>query len=362
MDFSFVGSGNPLKRKAAADAEQPVSKPAAPVASTSSQAQQTQARPRVQLPSLQQVQAAQRSQSGRNLFQASTSVSSSSHQPAATSSTSWATTSRPDVSLPRVASLSAQGSGVFAQQSSTDLQHATPSTSQQPPPTSHPPLRQMSHPQPQQHQAPSYAHGGRLPLAGSHSGSLSYQQPVSHQQATMINPNAIFVSKRQEGNPVLKHIRNVRWQFADIIPDYQLGQNACAVFLSLRFHLLKPEYVHHRIKELQRSFRLRLLICHIDVEDVVEPLAQVIKAALLNEITLICGWSPEECARYLETYKSYETKPADAIQGRTDEDYISRLNSALTTVRGVNKTDDSVLETPMDDINDDPDGDFEVDL
>jgi len=60
-----------------------------------------------------------------------------------------------------------------------------------------------------------------------------------------------------------------------------------------RFHLLKPEYVHHRIKELQRSFRLRLLICHIDVEDVVEPLAQVIKAALLNEVTLICGWSPE---------------------------------------------------------------------
>jgi len=51
--------------------------------------------------------------------------------------------------------------------------------------------------------------------------------------------------------------------------------------------------VHHRIKELQRSFRLRLLICHIDVEDVVEPLAQVIKAALLNEVTLICGWSPE---------------------------------------------------------------------
>lgn len=49
-----------------------------------------------------------------------------------------------------------------------------------------------------------------------------------------VNPNAIFVNKRQEGNPVLKHIRNVRWQFADIVPDYQMGQNACAVFLSLR--------------------------------------------------------------------------------------------------------------------------------
>lgn len=60
-----------------------------------------------------------------------------------------------------------------------------------------------------------------------------------------------------------------------------------------RFHLLKPEYVHHRIKELQRSYRLRVLVCHIDVEDVVEPLGQVIRAALLNDMTLICGWSPE---------------------------------------------------------------------
>lgn len=47
----------------------------------------------------------------------------------------------------------------------------------------------------------------------------------------------------------------------------------------------------------------------------------------------------QECGRYLETYKSYETKPADAIQGRTDEDYLSKLTSAVTSVRGVNKTD-----------------------
>ena len=35
----------------------------------------------------------------------------------------------------------------------------------------------------------------------------------------------------------------------------------------------------------------------------------------------------------------YETKPADAILGRTDEDYLSRLNAALTIMRGVNRTD-----------------------
>lgn len=42
-----------------------------------------------------------------------------------------------------------------------------------------------------------------------------------------------------------------------------------------RFHLLKPEYIHHRIKQLQRSFRLRVILCHVDVDDVVECLAQV---------------------------------------------------------------------------------------
>ncbi|EIE20407.1 DNA repair protein rad10, partial [Coccomyxa subellipsoidea C-169] len=151
--------------------------------------------------------------------------------------------------------------------------------------------------------------------------------------------NAVLVSKRQEGNPVLKHIRNVRWQFTDIVPDYQMGPNTCALFLSLRYHLLKPTYIYGRIKELQRAFRTRVLLCHVDVDDVVEPLAQVTKAALLNDCTLICAWSHEECARYLETYKAYESKPADAIQGRTEEDYLSKLTAALTTVRGVNKTD-----------------------
>lgn len=36
--------------------------------------------------------------------------------------------------------------------------------------------------------------------------------------------------------------------------------------------------------------------------------------------------SQEECARYLETIKIYENKPADFIQERTDNDYLSRVS------------------------------------
>ncbi|KAL6524672.1 Excision repair cross-complementation group 1 [Orobanche hederae] len=170
------------------------------------------------------------------------------------------------------------------------------------------------------------------------------------------NRNSILVSHRQKGNPLLKHIRNVRWAFADIVCDYLLGQNACALYLrtcgngdilsgialhlaNLRYHLLHPDYLYFRIRELQKNFKLRVVLCHVDVEDVVKPLLEVTKTALLHDCTLLCGWSLEECGRYLETLKVYENKPADLIQGQMDMDYLSRLNHALTAVRHINKTD-----------------------
>ncbi|WZZ63122.1 hypothetical protein YC2023_063229 [Brassica napus] len=151
--------------------------------------------------------------------------------------------------------------------------------------------------------------------------------------------NAILVSNRQKGNPLLKHIRNVKWVFSEIIPDYLLGQSTCALYLSLRYHLLHPDYLYFRIRELQKNFKLRVVLCHVDVEDSVKPLLEVTKTALLHDCTLLCAWSLTECARYLETIKVYENKPADLIQGQMDTDYLSRLNHSLTSIRHVNKSD-----------------------
>uniref|UniRef100_A0A7N0V5Z3 DNA excision repair protein ERCC-1 n=1 Tax=Kalanchoe fedtschenkoi TaxID=63787 RepID=A0A7N0V5Z3_KALFE len=151
--------------------------------------------------------------------------------------------------------------------------------------------------------------------------------------------NAILVSNRQKGNPLLKYIRNVRWNFAEIMCDYLLGQSTCALYLSLRYHLLHPDYLYYRIRELQKNFKLRIILCHVDVEDVVKPLLEVTRTALLHDCTLLCAWSLEECGRYLETIKVYEKKPADLIQGQMDTDYISRISHALTSIRHVNKTD-----------------------
>lgn len=35
--------------------------------------------------------------------------------------------------------------------------------------------------------------------------------------------------------------------------------------------------------------------------------------------------SPEEVGRYLETYKSYEKKPADTLKEQVEKDYLSKV-------------------------------------
>ncbi|CAG9462499.1 unnamed protein product [Pedinophyceae sp. YPF-701] len=150
----------------------------------------------------------------------------------------------------------------------------------------------------------------------------------------------LLVHRRQQGNPVLKHIKAVKWQFCDgIVPDFVAGRSTCALFLSLRFHMLHPEYINLRIRELMKLFRLRVILCHMDSEDPGRVLNDITKAAVVQGCTLVCAWSPQECARYLETLRAYELKPADAILERLDRDYLSSLASALTSVRTVNKRD-----------------------
>ncbi|CAN1124319.1 DNA excision repair protein ERCC-1 [Linum perenne] len=177
------------------------------------------------------------------------------------------------------------------------------------------------------------------PESATQSGASSSSASAANQSTPVQTRNSILVSHRQKGNPLLKHIRNVRWTFADVVGDYVLGQSSCALYLSLRYHLLHPEYLYYRIRELEKNYKLRVVLCHVDVADVTKPLLEVTKTALLHDCTLLCAWSLEECGRYLETIKMYENKSADLIQGQMDTDYLSRLQHALTSVRRVNKTD-----------------------
>lgn len=155
--------------------------------------------------------------------------------------------------------------------------------------------------------------------------------------------SSIIVSPRQRGNPVLKFVRNVPWEFGEVMPDYVLGQSTCALFLSLRYHNLHPDYIHERLQNLGKSFVLRVLLVQVDVKDPQQALKELAKVCILADCTLILAWSAEEAGRYLETYKAYEQKPADLLMEKLEQNFLSRATECLTTVKSVNKTDSQTL-------------------
>uniref|UniRef100_A0A8C3XN61 DNA excision repair protein ERCC-1 n=1 Tax=Chelydra serpentina TaxID=8475 RepID=A0A8C3XN61_CHESE len=151
--------------------------------------------------------------------------------------------------------------------------------------------------------------------------------------------NCIIVSARQRGNPILKFVRNIPWEFGEIVPDYVLGQSTCALFLSLRYHNLNPNYIHERLQLLGKTYAVQVLLVQVDVKDPHQALKELAKMCILADCTLILAWSPEEAGRYLETYKAYEQKPADLLKEKVDQDFLSIVTDCLTSVKSVNKTD-----------------------
>ncbi|PIL27463.1 hypothetical protein GSI_10612 [Ganoderma sinense ZZ0214-1] len=76
-----------------------------------------------------------------------------------------------------------------------------------------------------------------------------------------------------------------------------------------------------------------------------EPIRELTKMCLINEITVVVAWNAEEAGYYLSTFKQFEHKPPDLIKERVDKDYHSVLRTALTSISKVNKTDVETLRT-----------------
>ena len=152
--------------------------------------------------------------------------------------------------------------------------------------------------------------------------------------------NSIIVNKRQRENPVLRHIRNVRYEFADdVAPDYVLGDATCALYLSIKYHVLYPMYIIGRIKELNNSYKLKILLVLVDIEDNTKQLSDLNKISFSYGLTLVLSWSKEEAARYLESFRAFENKSSSSIQERTETEFLPKLSTVLTNVKPVNKTD-----------------------
>lgn len=155
--------------------------------------------------------------------------------------------------------------------------------------------------------------------------------------------HCVLVNQKQRGNPVLKFITSVPWEYDEIIPDYEVGKTICLLFLSLRYHNMNPDYINNRIKELGKKYELRVLLVQVDLKDPHIALKNLTRICLLTDLTLMLAWSPEEAAKIIENYKIYENKPPDGIMERIENDPHQKVINALSTIKPVNKTDAMTL-------------------
>ena len=187
----------------------------------------------------------------------------------------------------------------------------------------------------------------------------SLQQEIQQQPANPSDnhafigaqPHVLYVSPRQKGNPVLAHIRNVPWHHQTMAPDYMFNSTSCALFLSVKYHLLHPNYILERMAELH--FKFQVLLVLVDAEDNAKALLSLNTLCVRHDFTLILAFSEQEAARYLESYKALDGKdPASIVQRnhRGGNNFGDHVMDALTAIPKVNTQDATHLVTQFDSI------------
>lgn len=148
----------------------------------------------------------------------------------------------------------------------------------------------------------------------------------------------LIISNRQKMNPVVKKINRVRYKFKNIVPDFLIGKNNACIFISMKYHRLKPNYLKARIKTLQNKYTNRILLCLIDIDNIDNVLGEINQYAFFSNCTLILCWSLEECARVLEDFKINEKK-FHSIRNKIYSKHDEKISEVLKKIRSINSND-----------------------
>ena len=155
----------------------------------------------------------------------------------------------------------------------------------------------------------------------------------------------IWANESQTSNPLLPFIRHVIIDSRKgLEADFIVTKSCCVFFLSLKYHALKPKLMKEKINAFEKSglafpFKLRVLLLWVDVLQDDKSMSDLSVFAIEHNLTIMCAFSLEECARYLETMKTYESKSAASIMAKRETEYLPIAQEALTEIKSVNKLD-----------------------
>uniref|UniRef100_A0AC34PYT3 ERCC1-like central domain-containing protein n=1 Tax=Panagrolaimus sp. JU765 TaxID=591449 RepID=A0AC34PYT3_9BILA len=113
--------------------------------------------------------------------------------------------------------------------------------------------------------------------------------------ATIIKINKF----RQEGNPLIKFIRNIAYEYTAIKPDYECGGSCGILFLALKYHKQHQNYIGTRFADCN-GYEMKILLVLVNVDEPTALLRDLNMHCLKTGWILILCYSYEEAAEYLE--------------------------------------------------------------
>ncbi|MCP9260880.1 Katanin p60 ATPase-containing subunit A1 [Dirofilaria immitis] len=170
---------------------------------------------------------------------------------------------------------------------------------------------------------------------------------ISQSGAALLNSKLVINRKRQEGNPVLKYIRNVPFEWADIKADFEAGKELGVLYLSLKWHKLHPNYIETRI-----SSDDPISACECGTTSYS---TRIKSFCYRTNWTLMLCYSAEEAAEYLENLyisrNRNEQSAVNAMRERKrkrlclsdDDNELHQAIKFLTVVRSLTISDAQCL-------------------
>lgn len=92
---------------------------------------------------------------------------------------------------------------------------------------------------------------------------------------------------QKKNTSILDHLKNFEFS-AGLLPDFAVGEANCVLYLSLQYFRLYPEYIFTRFRDLRdASWKLRVLLVLVDVQNPNANLLEISKLCLSNKMTLV---------------------------------------------------------------------------
>ncbi|ELQ74779.1 Structure-specific endonuclease ERCC1-XPF, ERCC1 component, partial [Trachipleistophora hominis] len=163
--------------------------------------------------------------------------------------------------------------------------------------------------------------------------------PLSYLKPPFRIPMTIKVSTKQRGNNVLDHLNQVKWYYEDgLTTDFEIEHFISVLFLSLRFHSSKPEYIIARLNNL-KEYKTNILLIYVDMHNYEEYMVEFVQF----ECQVFLCFGNDEAAKYLAAIDMNAHRSTEIIKHRYSFDLYERKIEFLAKIPKINKKDAAAL-------------------